>query len=87
MKTIIRSNPKTYGVLLSDISGIPFQARPSCADTVEEAHDIALRDMRKTPLSCAKIYLTNPDETTRTVATVNAAGELILEEGRGAANA
>ena len=87
MKTIIRSNPKTYGVLLSDISGIPFQVRPCCADTIKEAHDIALRDMRKTPLSCAKIYLTNPDETTRTVATVNAAGELILEEGRGAANA
>ena len=87
MTIIIKSHPKHYGVLLSDLIGIPFQDRQGCADTIEEAHAIALQDMQKTPHSCAKIYYPAEHGGKVTVAEIDTSGKIRHLDAKKAANA
>ena len=76
MRVVGYRSPLKYGVLLYNIVGSPVQDRQRCANTIKEAHKIALVDMKSEPLSCATIYRIYKGEAVP-VRYVDAAGKLI----------
>lgn len=64
MTVIGYSTRKKYSVLVCDVIGEPVQDRQHCADTIKEAVEIALKDMKEYPFGCATIY-TGKDKVVR----------------------
>lgn len=75
MRIYAFKEPLRYGVLLFNIVGDPVQDRPHCANTIKEAHKIALDDMKKQSFSCATIYTLKKGDVVQ-VRNVTPAGKI-----------
>ena len=80
MKVIAYSQPLKYGVLVFDITGEPVQDRQRCANTIKQAHETALKDMKEYPFSCAAIYRINKHHEAVAVKYIDCAGKIVKNE-------
>jgi len=77
MKIIGYSESKKYGVVVFDVVGDAVQDRQRCSNSIKEAIEIARRDMKEYPLSCASIYRLDKYHRVVWVKHLNCAGEII----------